>query len=79
MKVTVKFFGTLTGRFPGYDPLTGMDVDVPDGARVKDLLARLDLSRSRGCFVSMNNRVVTEEQALSPNAVILILQALAGG
>lgn len=79
MKVTVKLFGTLPTHFPDYDPSSGMDVEIPDGAKVKDLLARLDLPDTRGCFVSMNNRVVDQDRDLSPGAAIFILQALAGG
>ena len=79
MKVRVKLFGTLGLDFPGYDPLKGMDVDIPDDARVKDLLAHLDIPPTKGCFVTMNNCIAKEGDKLVNNAMIIILQALAGG
>ncbi len=79
MKINVKLFGTLGRDFPGYDVLNGIEVNIPDGASVKDLLAHLDIPKTKGCFVSMNNCVVKDEDQLINNAVISILQALAGG
>lgn len=79
MKINVKLFGTLKLDSPGYDSLKGMDVNIPDGARVKDLLAHLDIPETKGCFVSMNNCVMKKEDKLIDNAAIMILQSLAGG
>jgi len=79
LKITVKLFGTLAMGFSGYDPVTGMDIDIPDGAKIMDIFARLDISAHEGCFVSMNNRVVGKDQKLTGNATVLIFQALAGG
>lgn len=79
MKITVKLFGTLAKGFSGYDPVTGMDIDIPDGAKIMDIFAHLDIPEHEGCFVSMNNRVVKKDQKLISNATVHILQALAGG
>ncbi len=79
MKINVKLFGTLGQDFPGYESVKGLDVNIPDDARVKDLLAHLDISKTNGCFVSMNNCVVKDEDKLINNATIMILQSLAGG
>ncbi len=66
-------------HFSDYDPLKGIEVDSPDGARAKGLLAHLDILETEGCFASMNNIVVKDEQKLTNNTTVLILQALAGG
>ena len=79
MIVTVKLFGTLPTHFKDYDPEKGLKLEIPDGSSVKDLLARLDIPDNTGCFVSMNNQVAKKEQKLTANAVIFILQSLAGG
>ncbi len=79
MKINVKLFGTLGQDFPGYDPLKGLVVNIPDGSRVKDLLVHLDIPESNGCFVSMDNCVAKDEEKLTNNAKIMILQSLAGG
>lgn len=79
MKIKVKLFGTLEQDFPGYDPLTGMTVDIPDDASVETLLAHLDIPEAKGCFVSMNNTIAKPDDQLIDNATVLIFQALAGG
>ena len=79
MKIKVKLFGTLEQDFPGYDSLKGIEVDIPDDARIKDLLAHLDIPKTKGCFVSMNNTIVKDEDKLINESTVMILQALAGG
>ena len=66
-------------HFSDYDPLKGVEMEIPDDARVEYLLAHLDIPETMGCFVSMNNRVVKVEGKLINNATVLIFQALAGG
>ena len=48
MKVKVRLFGTLGQQFPGYDPAKALEVEIPDGARVKDLLAHLGIPEVKG-------------------------------
>ena len=79
MKVTVKLFGTLGKDFTGVDTLKGMAVNIPDDARVKDLLAHLDISKNRGYVVSMNNTIAKSTDILFNGATIQIFQSLAGG
>lgn len=79
MKIKVKLFGTLEQNVTGYDSLKGIEVNISDGASVKDLLAHLDIPETKGCFVCMNNCVVTDETQLINDARVSILQALAGG
>jgi sulfur carrier protein ThiS len=79
LKIIVKLFGTLEQNFTGYDSLKGIEVNISDGASVKDLLAHLDILETKGYFVCMNNCIVTDETQLINDAKIIILQALAGG
>ena len=79
MKIFVKLYGTLGQDFPEYDPGKGLSVELPDGARIKTLLAHLEIPESKGCFVSMNNAIAKPDDKLVANATIMILQKLAGG
>ena len=45
MKIRVKLFGTLKGNVSDYDPEHGLEVEIPDGAKVADLLSHLGISK----------------------------------
>ena len=79
MKITVKLFGTLQRDFPGYDSGKGLSVELPDGASIGNLLARLNIPEAKGYFISMNNAIAKPDDKLVDNTTVMILQALAGG
>ena len=79
MKVRVKLFGTLPQRYPGYDSSQGLEVEVPDGARVKDLLARLAIHASDGALVAVDNLVVQHDDTLKEGVSVRIFQSVFGG
>ena len=79
MKVKVKLFGTLGKRFPGYNHEQGMEVVIPDGARVKDLLAHLKISKSSGGVVAVEGKLLTEDAGLGNRAEVNIFQSVFGG
>ncbi len=79
MNVRVKLFGLLPRRFPGYDSEKGMEVDLPQGARVKDLLARLGISTEEGGIVAMNGLVQKAEAELRDGSVLHVFHPIVGG
>ena len=79
MRVNVKLFGTLGQNFLGYDSLEGMDVDIPDDARVVTLLAHLDIPKTQDVMVTMGNTIAKPADKLISKAVIKIFQTMAGG
>jgi sulfur carrier protein ThiS len=79
MRVNVKLFGTLGQRFQGYRQEDGLNVEIPDGARVKDLLVHLELSGFEGCVVAVAGRIVKPAGLLENGMTVHILQAGAGG
>ena len=79
MKVTVRFFGTLSQKFPGYDPVKGLEVEIPDGARVKDLLAHLRIPEAKGGVAAVEGMVLKPEDPLKEGAAVHLLQAVYGG
>jgi len=79
LNVTVKLFGTLGKDFPGYDSLNNMNVNIPDDARIKDLLAHLGIPETKGYVVTINNAIVKPEDILVNGTTLQIFQALSGG
>jgi len=79
MKVRVKWFGTLNPEFPIYDPEKGLEVEISDGARVKDLLARLRIPEVKGAVVAVDGKVLNLEDPLREGASVCLLQAVHGG
>ena len=78
MKLKVKLFGTLRSRFPDYDLEQGLEVEIPDGARVGDLLAHLDISASDGVVV-VDGLVVKKDRRLEAGVAVRVLQRGFGG
>jgi len=79
MNVRVKLFGLLPRRFPGYDPEKGLEVDVPPGTRVQDLLARLGISKEEGGIVSINGHVQKAEAEVVDGTVLHVFHPIVGG
>lgn len=79
MNVAVKLFGTLVQHLPGYDPEAGMDVQIPDGARVKDLLVHLGILGSKGFIVAAKGRLLKPDDELENGDSVQIFQSVLGG
>jgi sulfur carrier protein ThiS len=52
--VKVILYGTLSRQVPGYQHSKGMEVELPDGATVNDLLVFLGISKSQKAVVACN-------------------------
>ncbi|MGE5841249.1 MAG: MoaD/ThiS family protein [Deltaproteobacteria bacterium] len=79
MKVNVRFFGTLSQEFPGYDPEKGIEVEIPDGARVKDLLAHLGIPEAKGSVAAVEGVILHQDARLKDGASVQLLQSVHGG
>ena len=79
MKVNVRLFGTLPQRIPDYDLTRGLEVEFPDGAKVQDLLARLEISASEGGIVAIDNLVVQHDRELKDGDAVRIFHRAFGG
>jgi sulfur carrier protein ThiS len=77
MKVKVRLFGTFGQGFPGYDFEQGMEVEIPDGSKARDLLTRLRISESG--VVAVNGRIMKGDDALDAGASVHIFQPVFGG
>jgi sulfur carrier protein ThiS len=78
MKLSVKLFGTLRQRFPDYTD-DGIEVEIPDGATVRDLLAHLEFSEAQRAIVSADGIVLKPEDPLRDRISVTVFQPLAGG
>ena len=79
MKIRVIFFGTLGKRFPDHDPTRGIEVDIPEGSTVEDLIKQLDFPLEKLDMVAMNGRLVNAGDLLEKNAVVRVFQPIFGG
>ena len=79
MNVRVKLYGTLSQGFPGYQPSQGIEVEIPDGATVKDLLALLEISESQRAVVIVEGRILKADDEIRPGVPVSVLQAIHGG
>lgn len=79
MKVTVKLYGTLQRRHPGYRHTEGITADVPDGTTIADLFSLLDLPLDRHVSVIMNGRAQKAEAKVPDGACLNVFQPMHGG
>ena len=79
MKIRVKLYGTLSQQIPGYQHSEGIEVEIPDGATVKDLLSGLKISESQGVAVAMEGRILKADDQMRGGAPVHVLQSLSGG
>lgn len=79
MKVRVRLFGTYSQRFANDRPLQAIEVEIPEGATVKDLLALLDLSESQGAVVIAKGRVLKTDDRIQRGVPVNVMQAIGGG
>jgi sulfur carrier protein ThiS len=79
MKVKLRLFGTLSLKFPDYDSEKGLELEIPDGARVKDLLAHLGISEMKGSVAAAEGVILRMEDPLKEGVCVHLLQSVYGG
>ena len=79
MKIRVKLFGTLKRNVSDYDPEHGLEVEIPDGAKVEDLLSHLKISKRNTPVVTLNHRIVKTEEKLIDGSEVSLIQQVSGG
>ena len=79
MKVRVKLYGTLSQHFPGYQPSQGIEVEIPDGATARDLLALLEIPESQGAVIVAEGRVLGADDRIQCGVPVSVLQVIHGG
>jgi sulfur carrier protein ThiS len=79
MRITAKLYGTLSKQFPDYRHAVGIEVEIPDGATVKDLLALLEISESKKAVVAMEGRILKVDDTIRHGLPVQIFNAIHGG
>jgi sulfur carrier protein ThiS len=79
MKMRVKLYGALSQQFPGYKHSQGIEVEIPDGATVKGLLAPLAISESQGAVVAMDGRILKADDKIRRGDHVRVFQGIHGG
>jgi len=79
MKVKVRLYGILSLHVPDYKPSQGIEVEIPDGATVKDLLAHLEILETRGAAVIASGRVLKADDKMQDGSSLDVFQSIQGG
>ena len=79
MRITAKLYGTLSHSFPGYQHAQGIEVEIPDGATVNDLLALLEISESKKAVVAMEGRILKGDDPIRRGVPVQVFNAIHGG
>jgi len=79
MKVRVKLHGTLSRRFPNYEPGQGMEVEIPEEGTIKDLLAILEIAESMRPVVVLERRVLKPDERMPFGSCVSIFEPIHGG
>jgi sulfur carrier protein ThiS len=79
MKVLIKLFSVLRDYVPDYDPLKGVEAELPDGSTVSDMLRHLGIPMSKVPVVTCNGRVLKPADTINEESTLHIFQPVAGG
>jgi len=79
MKITVKLFGELRRKIPDYRPDKGLEMDIPEGSKIADLLVLLGIPASPGATVIMEGRILPLEEKLINGSLINLFHVMYGG
>jgi sulfur carrier protein ThiS len=79
MKITVKLFGELRRDIPAYQHDKGMELTIPEGSKVVDLMALLKISNPQTITAIMEGRVLPSEEKLINGSLINLFHVMYGG
>jgi len=79
MQVSVKLFATLTHYRPGAKAGNAFTVDLPENARVIDLINTLHIPPEEAHVVFINNIIVRHETPVTVGDNIGVFPQVAGG
>lgn len=79
MHVRVKLLGTLPSYYRHDYPAAGLDLELPAGATIRDLVAATGIPEDRVAIVTINNLLAKADAPVPEHAVVKLMQPLAGG
>lgn len=79
MKVRVKLYGTLSKACQGYDPATGIDLEVSEETRVRDVMEMVNVAAVSIGIVTINGKLVKADAKIIEGDEVKFFQPIAGG
>ena len=79
MKVRIKLFGTLGLRLPDYNHDQGVEMELPDGATIEDLLARLKITKNEKVLVTIDSAVQKADSEIKHRSNVYVFSIASGG
>ena len=81
MKVRVNLYGVLSQNVSGYRQSQGIEVEVPEGTTVKELLSLLQtqVSVPQDAVVAIDGRIQKENEEIPSGARAQVFQPVHGG
>jgi sulfur carrier protein ThiS len=79
MKIRVKLFGQLKKKIPAYQNDQGLELELPERAKVGDLLSLLNITDPKTTTAIVNGRVLTWEENLPRDSVVNLFYIMFGG
>lgn len=79
MPLLVKLSSTLRKSVPGYDPLTGMNIEAAPGMDVAGLITNLGLDAHEVKIIMLNGRAAKLHSKLSDGDRVGLFPAVGGG
>jgi sulfur carrier protein ThiS len=79
MKIRVKLFGGLARVVPAYQHNKGLELELPEGSNLADILNVLKIPNPQAATAIAHGRILMPGENLSPNSVINIFHIMYGG
>lgn len=79
MKVQLKLFATFRQYLPAGAGRSAIEVEVPAGTRVSDLLATMGIPQQESPMILVNGRGIDADRILIEGDVVAVFPAMAGG
>lgn len=79
IRLTIRLFGTLSLKVPGYDHKKGLIVDAPCGATPLDVLADLQIPILHVGLITHDNRAIQQDTLLQDRMSISFFSLVGGG
>ncbi len=79
MRLTIRLFGTLSSKMPGYNHEKGLHVDVADNVTPEDLAIDLKIPLNHIGLISDGNGAIKLNTQLADNMCINFYSMISGG
>ncbi len=79
MHIKVKLFASLAAMVPGSEPGCPVDVDLPSGSDVRDLVSRLNLPEDAPRVIFVNGRAESMDHVLRETDEVGLFPPIGGG